>query len=220
MFTQLSLELLLLVSAQHYLKQNIAVVAIDLPLHGERGFPDFLTDSDNPGIYANLAFLSTARDNVRQSSADLLGLRAALAFANRKAAATIGVGKDLKVSFVGHSLGGIAGTNFVAIANEISDYVGIDNSMFKIDETILGMAGSMIAHIMLESAAFGPIVKHDVAVSGSPTLSAAFEQFKPLCEDSSEKTCFTTQFIPTLPAEDQAELDSTFTQFAFAAQTV
>lgn len=200
--------------------QNIAVVAIDLPLHGERGFPDFLTDSDNPGIYANLAFLSTARDNVRQSSADLLGLRAALAFANRKAAATIGVGKDLKVSFVGHSLGGIVGTNFVAIANEISDYVGIDNSMFKIDETILAMAGSMIAHIMLESAAFGPIVKHDVAVSGSPTLSAAFEQFKPLCEDSSEKTCFTTQFIPTLPAEDQAELDSTFTQFAFAAQTV
>ena len=81
-------------------------------------------------------------------------------------------------------MGGIAGTNFVAIANEISDYVGIDNSMFKIDETILAMAGSMIAHIMLESAAFGPIVKHDVAVSGSPTLSAAFEQFKPLCEDS------------------------------------
>ena len=152
----------------------------------ERGFPGFLTDSDNPGIYANLAFY-LRRDNVRQSSADLLGLRAALAFANRKAAATIGVGKDLKVSFVGHSLGGIVGTNFVAIANEISDYVGIDNSMFKIDETILAMAGSMIAHIMLESAEFGPIVKHDVAVSGSPTLSAAFEQFKPLCEDSSEK---------------------------------
>ena len=101
-----------------------------------------MTDSDNPEKYANLAYLSTARDNIRQSSADLLGLRAALAYANLKPTnPTIAVGKNLKSQLVGHSLGGIVGTNFVAISNEISDYVGINNSLFKVDETILGMAG-------------------------------------------------------------------------------
>ena len=205
--------------------QAIAVVAIDLPLHGERGFPGFLTDSDNPEVYANLAYLSTARDNIRQSSADLLGLRAALAYANLKPTnPTIAVGKNLKVSFVGHSLGGIVGTNFVAIANEISDYVGVNNSLFKVDETILGMAGSMIAPIMLESASFGPVVKLLLATA-DPTsdLAVNFGAFSAggLCEDSSEALCFTTQFVTQqLTVEQQSELNSTFAQFSFAAQTV
>ena len=197
--------------------QNIAVIAIDLPLHGERGFPGILTDSDNPDVYANLGYLATARDNVRQSAADLLGLRAALAFANRKG--TLGAPSSLSVGFIGHSLGGIVGTNFVAIANEISDYVGVNNSMFKIDETVLAMAGSQIAHIMERSPTFGPIVSHMVATADpNSDLSIDFGNFD--CVDSTGAMCFTTRYLPSLPAATQAEIASTLQQFTFAAQTV
>ena len=210
-----------IISSGLAVNQNIAVAAIDLPLHGARSFPGGIsTTSGSPEVYANLAYLTTARDNLRQSSADLLGLRAALSFANMQTPAKLGTAGNLKVSFVGHSLGGIVGTNFVAIANEISDYVGINNNMFKIDETILGMAGSMIAPIMLESATFGPTVKYLVA-NQDPVISQGFTAFVGSCEDSNAAMCFTTQFVTQqLSVEQQAELNSTFSQFSFAAQTV
>ena len=200
--------------------QNIAVLALDLPLHGERGFPGFLTDAANPGVYANLEYLAVARDNIRQSAADLLGVRAALAWANRKAAPSIGTQNQLKVSFFGHSLGAIVGTNFLAIANETTNYVNMDNSMFKVDETVLAMPGVQIAHIMVNSPTFGPVVTHDVITAANAPLKAAFDAFKANCENSSEKTCFTTQFLKTLPADTQQTVSTTMTQFAFAAQTV
>lgn len=210
-----------IISAGLAANQNIAVAAIDLPLHGQRSFPGGLTTtSGSPQVFANLEYLTTARDNLRQSSADLLGLRAALSFANLKNPATLGSRGDLKVSFVGHSLGGIVGTNFVAIANEPTNYAGIDNNLFKVDETVLGMAGSMIAHIMMESATFGPVVKQLVA-STDPLISAGFTQFATTCEDSNLAMCFTTQFVTQqLTVAQQEELNDNYSKFAFAAQTV
>ncbi|MGL5566584.1 MAG: hypothetical protein ACRDC4_12755, partial [Plesiomonas sp.] len=65
----------------------VAVVVIDHPLHGERGFAlsgsmDTVTTSDNPLPYLNLGYLTVARDNLKQSVADLLGLRLAVGLAN------------------------------------------------------------------------------------------------------------------------------------------
>ncbi|PRM91024.1 lipase, partial [Arcobacter cryaerophilus gv. occultus] len=67
--------------------KNVAVVVIDHPLHGERGFAlsgsmATVTTSDNPTPYLNLSYLTVARDNLKQSVADLLGLRMAVGLAN------------------------------------------------------------------------------------------------------------------------------------------
>ncbi|WP_421165270.1 lipase, partial [Aeromonas dhakensis] len=58
--------------------KKVALVVIDHPLHGERGFAlsgsmDTVTTSDNPTPYLNLSYLTVARDNLKQSVADLLG---------------------------------------------------------------------------------------------------------------------------------------------------
>ncbi len=99
----------------------MAVVVIDHPLHGERGFAltgsmDSVTTSDDPTPYLNLSYLTVARDNLKQSVADLLGLRLAVGLANAKGA--IGTAGSLKVHFLGHSLGAIAGANLLAVANQ------------------------------------------------------------------------------------------------------
>jgi len=209
-----------IVGAGQLAGQNVAVMAIDLPLHGERGFPGFLTNAANPGVYANLGFLKVARDNLRQSAADLIGLRAALSWANRKSVPTLGVANALKVSFLGHSLGGIVGSNFLAISNEATAYTSMQNHLFRVDETALAMPGAQLAHIMYNSPTFGPAVTHDVITAGNAQLLAAFTAFKANCQDSNEKTCFTTQFIPTLDAATQKTITDTMTSFVFAAQTV
>ena len=66
---------------------GIATIAIDQPLHGSRGFDlsgngvdDINTSSVSTLHYVNLASMLTMRDNTRQSTADLLGLRLGMNF--------------------------------------------------------------------------------------------------------------------------------------------
>ncbi|MGL4933570.1 MAG: VolA/Pla-1 family phospholipase, partial [Aeromonas sp.] len=104
-------------------RKSVAVIVIDHPLHGERGFAlsgsmDTVTTSDNPTPYLNLAYLTVARDNLKQSVADLLGLRLAVGLANTQGLGGQLGGAGLKVHFLGHSLGAIAGANLLAVANQ------------------------------------------------------------------------------------------------------
>ena len=100
--------------------KKVALVVIDHPLHGERGFAlsgsmATVTTSDNPTPYLNLSYLTVARDNLKQSVADLLGLRLAVGLANKTG--SIGTAGNLKVHFLG-LLGAISGTNLLAVANQ------------------------------------------------------------------------------------------------------
>lgn len=186
-----------------------AAIAIDHPLHGERGFGPInigeeeiyinasgqYTDAEgeqvqgDPTAYLNLSSLLTARDNVRQSTADLLSLRFALA---RPGTNFIGASIDgTSVKFIGHSLGGIAGINMTAVANtpfpqipegfDLGDYFGIDQAVF-------GMAGGGIAPFLIESESFGPLIREQLAAGAGGVQGA--------------------------------ELEAVIQQFTFAAQTV
>lgn len=88
---------------------GLAVIAIDLPLHGERSLDSTRSANSDPLAYINLTYLAVARDNLRQSILDVLGLRAALTLSQPLFTGTrlsgINVGTGSKVRMLGHSLG-------------------------------------------------------------------------------------------------------------------
>ncbi|WP_214454498.1 VolA/Pla-1 family phospholipase [Aeromonas dhakensis] len=200
--------------------KKVALVVIDHPLHGERGFAlsgsmDTVTTSDNPTPYLNLSYLTVARDNLKQSVADLLGLRLAVGLANAKGA--LGVA-GVKVHFLGHSLGAISGTNLLAVANQSIGNAQAD-ALFKFDTGGLAMPGGGIAPLLLNSPTFGPTIKMGVLTSGSAELKAGFTAYAPSCK-TAVPTCFVNEFLPSLSATQQAAAASTLQSYSFAAQSV
>ncbi|EHK5440897.1 lipase [Aeromonas hydrophila] len=201
--------------------KKVALVVIDHPLHGERGFAlsgsmATVTTSDNPTPYLNLSYLTVARDNLKQSVADLLGLRLAVGLANAKGA--IGTAGSLKVHFLGHSLGAISGTNLLAVANQSIGNAQAD-ALFKFDTGGLAMPGGGIAPLLLNSPTFGPTIKMGVLTSGSAELKAGFTAYAPNCK-TAVPTCFVNEFLPSLSTTQQAAAASTLQSYSFAAQSV
>ncbi|WP_324036510.1 VolA/Pla-1 family phospholipase [Aeromonas caviae] len=207
--------------------KNVAVVVIDHPLHGERGFaltggPDSVTTSDNPTPYLNLSYLTVARDNLKQSVADLLGLRLAVGLANAKGFSSNGQpsklgGAGLKVHFLGHSLGAISGANLLAVANQPLN-PAID-PLFQFTTGGLAMPGGGIAPLLLNSSTFGPTIQMSVLTAGSAALKAAFTAYAPNCK-TAVPTCFVNEFLPSQDAATQATAANTLQSYSFAAQSV
>ncbi|WP_439840787.1 VolA/Pla-1 family phospholipase [Aeromonas veronii] len=203
--------------------KSVAVVVIDHPLHGERGYAlsgsmDTVTTSENPLPYLNLNYLTVARDNLKQSVADLLGLRLAVGLANAKGLGGQLGGAGLKVHFLGHSLGAITGANLLAVANQTAGSAQAD-ALFKFDTGGLAMPGGGIAPLLLNSPSFGPTIKMSVLTSGSPALKAGFTAYAPNCKTAAA-TCFVNEFLPSLDAATQAGAASTLQSYTFAAQSV
>ncbi|NOH70650.1 lipase [Vibrio pectenicida] len=179
-------------------ERNLAVIAIDHPLHGARALTLgdnqlIVTDKENPLYYLNLAALPVARDNLRQSVLDILGLRLALEgkylnVQNDKVELEVydpdlGVPADVtaldktNIKFLGHSLGGILGNTAVAIgsATELPQY-GFKSAAFA-------KSGGHIVELLSISGKFGDVIKKSFAAKlGLPVDSQEFEtkfaQFK------------------------------------------
>lgn len=182
----------MLAAADRLAADGFAVVAIDLPLHGlpvghplrfgpERTFDldfvhndtkiplDFLGGETPDGAdpsgthFINLASLLTSRDNARQAVADL--------FALTKALGTMDYLDDglpdfdtTEVYFVGHSLGGILGSTFLALEPTVKS-------------AVLGMPGGGIAKLLDGSAAFGPVIAGGLASNGVVKGTSDYESF-------------------------------------------
>lgn len=208
-----------------------AVIAIDHPLHGDRGFAGGInatTGLGSPTNYLNLASLLTARDNLRQSTADLLGLRVALSNGLAQFGGAVINGLDVK--FVGHSLGAIAGHNFVAIANDkLEAELAVAQPLYQVQAMALGMPGTGIAPFLVESPGFGPLIGGMLAME----RLTGFAQYAVQEAMSSGVEPGSPEFAAKLPeyyvnyfsggiasAEEIAERDALLAQFQFAAQTV
>lgn len=176
----------------------MAVVAIDMPMHGitgnetdgsqalkdtvngERTFdldlvsqdadgnivvqtPDGVIDSS--GIhYINLTNLMNTRDNVRQSVSGLF----ALAWAIESSVVTDGTNimDASKIYLLGHSLGAMAGTTFLALEPPT-----------LVRDAALAFGGTSLPKILDGSASFGPTISAGLAANGVEKGTADYESF-------------------------------------------
>ncbi|AOT08939.1 VolA/Pla-1 family phospholipase [Pseudoalteromonas luteoviolacea] len=222
---------------------GFATVAIDHPMHGERGI-----DVDGDGVdefnattksvlhYMNLQSLLVARDNLRQSTADLLALRFGLNAINAFSQVPLNFNTN-DVSFVGQSLGSVVAPSFIAHANLPFDNEALKAAepLFKVGPAALSSGGAGIANFLVESASFGPVVKTAV-VQGASDLAVSKKFVSYLQEGaiadcgsfagsaSAFAACAYNTFVANLEAEGDlasiAAINATVDQFAYASQTV
>ena len=208
---------------------GIASVAIDQPLHGSRGFDlngdgvdDINATSVSATHYMNLASLPTARDNLRQSVSDLLGLRLGLnAVVDTTAAQNVKFDTS-RVSIMGVSLGAITGGNFAAVANtSMGDTLSALDGMYAIQEASLESPGGGVAQFLLESPAFGPLIKGLLLSQSSDDFVALLTQLYGTTDVTEEQLIeAVSTFMGALTDEQSAAVNAVFSEFAFAAQTV
>ncbi|SFP14180.1 extracellular lipase, Pla-1/cef family [Enterovibrio norvegicus DSM 15893] len=177
------------------LGKDIAVLAIDQPIHGERSLDSTRSANVDPTNYLNLAYLPVGRDNLRQSALDNVGLRAAVTLSQAAGLftntplATLDNTATTHPALFGHSLGGITGFSTVATANNTLSTATTDNSaaddLFTFSRVAAANTGGQIVNLLLGSESFGPLVRSQVTAG--------------------------------VPA---AEQESVINQFAYAAQTV
>ncbi|HIF9450171.1 TPA: VolA/Pla-1 family phospholipase [Photobacterium damselae] len=207
-----------------------AIFAINHPLHGDRGVAG-QNAATNPSMYLNLASLTVARDNLRQSVTDVINLRASIGkiFAQMAQApesiASLGVLNRLDpsvgVNFVGHSLGAITGVDVANIANRSIGNEAADQNFFNIDAVALANPGAEIPYLLLNSQGFSPLIKGSIVASVNKQFAAQCKaDGKDLddCYSDYEQALIaagTPESLATLQA-----LYASFNQFAFAAQTV
>ncbi|MCG7495892.1 lipase [Vibrio sp. Of7-15] len=213
-----------------------AIFAIDHPLHGERGLTlpngNKMTAGTNPEIYLNLQALTVGRDNLRQSIIDIINLRASIgrvfaalapAIASGDQATIDGLGvlgrlsPTSGVALTGHSLGAITGTAVANVANRSVDPTA-DALIFDINRVALASPGGSIPYLLLNSGSFGNFVKGNLVAATSST-------FKQGCDAQGVnlETCYAGYEQGLINNNDAATLSglySSFTQFAYAAQTV
>ncbi|MNP19327.1 Extracellular lipase precursor [compost metagenome] len=139
-----------------------------------------------------------------------------MGLANAKGA--IGTAGSLKVHFLGHSLGAIAGANLLAVSNQSVGNPQAD-ALFKFDTGGLAMPGGGIAPLLLNSPTFGPTIQMSVLTAGSAALKAAFTAYAPSCK-TAVPTCFVNEFLPSQDAATQATAAGTLQSYSFAAQSV
>jgi len=219
---------------------GLATVAINHPLHGDpdvfggllpggsRGFDltgDGVDEINATTVsathYMNLASLLTMRDNLRQSTSDLVGLRLGLNFLGGLHAEGNPIKVDSSnVHFLGHSLGAIAGINFIALTNTSLD-PQVD-PLFAVKTNALAYPGVMMANFLMESAAFGDVIKSNLTYSASEDFQGYVAQVhqSELPPTEAELVGYYRDFYALLTPEQQGALNGTFAGFTFAAQTV
>ncbi|EKO3706748.1 lipase [Vibrio metschnikovii] len=197
---------------------GLAVIAIDMPLHGERSLDEQRSANTNVLAYLNLANLPVARDNVRQSILDVLALRAALTLSQSSFIGSplenVNIATGSQIKLLGHSLGGIVGLSALA-ASEQDLGNPQANALYQFSAAAIHNSGGRIAPLLLGSDAFAPQIKHNLALT-----SAQYKAFADTyCIGQTDSACYGI-FEQNATELQKAQLNALFAQFSFAAQSV
>ncbi len=143
---------------------GVAVVAMDMVLHGERsidGDGDGVVDSSG-AYFINLQSPLTQRDNNRQAITDLHMLMRMITSGGTDFTGD-GAPDLLPIAgLVGMSLGGIVGTGFAATEPDLTT-------------AVLNVPGGRLTRLLADSDAFGPIVNAGLAQFGLTPGSALYD---------------------------------------------
>ncbi|WP_332401441.1 VolA/Pla-1 family phospholipase [Vibrio metschnikovii] len=199
-------------------QEGLAVIAIDMPLHGERSLDEQRSANTNVLAYLNLANLPVARDNVRQSILDVLALRAALTLSQssfiRSPLENVNIATGSQIKLLGHSLGGIVGLSaLVASEQDLGNPQA--NALYHFSAAAIHNSGGRIAPLLFGSDAFAPQIKHNLALT-----SAQYKAFADTyCIGQTDSACYGI-FEKNATELQKAQLNALFAQFSFAAQSV
>jgi len=148
--------------------------------------PELQTDITNVSsgsLAINLKSLQTTRDSLRQAAMDLLNLNSSIVTFNIDGVPNALAG--LPVHFIGHSLGGIAGTPYAAINNNATvrgAYAAlapdITEPFFKTLESVSLMnTGGQLTKLAESSSVFSGAVLGGLAANSVNQGSSTFESF-------------------------------------------
>lgn len=143
-------------------------------------------EDESGSLFINLTNFLNGRDNLRQGSVDLMNLRASLGAIDFNGGAAGGTLDTTKVYFVGHSLGTINGSPFVAASNQNQIALGVPGSPKTSDDVVaanLLTPGGGIVRLLENSPAFAPSILGGLSVvagleQGDANLETYFNVFQ------------------------------------------
>jgi len=196
---------------------GFAVVAIDLPLHGELAFPGHTARTVWGQDFLALGAPLAARSNIQQAAFNLNRLEftvatpgfsvafAAQGFAPLGAAAPNPL---IKPKYLSLSLGSIVGAYYLAGNTTLNPSAGqppyTQSSLDADMKGLLSVPGGRVAYLLKESVAFGPAIDAGLAAKGIAKDSPEYLQFSLLTQsvlDPVDPATMTTP-LPNLQSTD------------------
>ncbi|WP_420589761.1 hypothetical protein [Bacterioplanoides sp.] len=156
-------------------------------------------------LYINLQNFGRTRDHIRQTVVDLLNLNASIGSMDVDGDNSNDFNAD-KVFFIGHSLGGIVGTTFLAVNND-PDVQKYNTNLKPVKAAALGNPGGGIVKLLENSPGIGAQILAGLAGNGLKQGDASLETFFTVFQatiDSGDPINFTSTLegMPVLVYED------------------
>jgi pimeloyl-ACP methyl ester carboxylesterase len=182
--------------------------------YGVSGAPTPVTYADDPdngvggsgSLWIRLDNFQRTRDNVRQAVMDLMNLNASLARIDLDGDGN-GVDGDgdgygdtpdldvTKVNYIGHSLGAIVGTSFIAVNNQSAN-----TNLYPINKAVLATPGGHLTKLIENSVGIGADVIAGLGGLGITQGSSSFESYMKVFQatvDSSDPMNFISELSAT-----------------------
>ncbi len=171
-FTRTKMDALAI--ANTFASVGIATISMDLVLHGDRAgdymnnetgelVPDGQLDPSG-ALFLNLAYIRTARDNIRQSNLDQMMLvkmlQTGIDYTEDGVLDLLPAG----FTYTGQSLGGMTGTNLMALEPAIK-------------AAVLNVPGGNISALLINSPTFAPVINAKLAENGIVAGTPQYNQF-------------------------------------------